>query len=217
VSGKERVLESENARLRSLLDQAGVDAAASEVASKLQKLLLAEMHHRIKNLLAMVQAIATQSLRGAKTLDEAREAINNRIVALSRTHDILLSSNSDAARLPALISGVAHPFGDGAITISVPDVEVAAPQAISISLVLNELCTNAVKYGALSTAAGHVSLVGWLEGDTLILRWKESGGPVVRAPTEQTFGTQLIESVAPGQSQLHFPADGVTWEMRMAL
>ena len=140
-----------------LLAQAGIDAKEREAADKLQKLILEEMHHRIKNLLAMVQSIATQSLLKAKSLDDAREAISHRILALSRTHDILLGNDGESARLGALLYAVAEPFGQQGFAINVPDVAIPSATAISVSLVFNELCTNAVKYGAAfnSQRQGH--------------------------------------------------------------
>ena len=120
MSDNESALEGENARLRSLLRQAGIDTAASDVVQKLHRLLLAEMHHRIKNMLAMVQSITTQSLRTAKTLEDAQEAISHRIIALSRTHDILLSNDRAAVQLNVLLAGLTAPFGDQNFSIDVP-------------------------------------------------------------------------------------------------
>jgi two-component sensor histidine kinase len=188
------------------------------VAQKLQRLLLAEMHHRIKNMLAMVQSRATQSLRTAKTLEDAREAISDRIVALARTHDILLSSDGDAVQLPALVANMAAPFGEQNFSIDVPDIQFPSAPAISISLVMNELCTNAVKYGALSTPNGRVCVTGHLdETKTLILTWAERGGPPVQPQSHRSFGTQLIETATPGECRLEFRPDGVVCEMRIEL
>ena len=96
MSDKEEFLESENARLRSLLKQAGLDAAASDIGERLQRLLLSELHHRIKNMLSMVQSVVTQTLRSGHPSTEAtEEAINRRIAALARTHDIIMSTAGD--------------------------------------------------------------------------------------------------------------------------
>jgi two-component sensor histidine kinase len=220
VTDEENYLQTENARLRSLLRQAGLDAAAGEVAQNLQKLMLGEMHHRIKNILAMVQSIASQSLRSANTLDEARDAINQRIFALSRTHDILLSSEGDASRLRTLLESASEPFGGSQrFHVDVPDVEITSAAAISISLVLNELCTNAVKYGALSSPSGRVNLTGSFDEATrtLTLVWVESGGPAVPQPTRRSFGTQLIEAAIPGESRLEFRPGGLWCEMQVSL
>ena len=110
VKNKENELENENVRLRQLLTQAGLDAVASDVAHRLQRLMLAELHHRVKNTLTMVQAIATQTLRSAATMDAASEAIQCRIGALARTHDLLLEQNWDSAQLDALLSRAVEPF-----------------------------------------------------------------------------------------------------------
>ena len=219
MTDKEDVLEGENARLRNLLRQAGVDAAASEVAQKLQQLLLAEMHHRIKNMLAMVQSIATQSLLKAKSLGDAREAISHRIMALSRTHDLLLGNDGESVRLGTLLDAVAEPFGQQRFAISVPDIAIPSATAISASLVFNELCTNAVKYGALSTPSGGIAVNGEFDRATKVLTvtWSEHGGPPVQQPSQRSFGTQLIEVALPGECKLEFRPDGVVCEMRLSI
>ena len=196
-----------------MLGQAGIDAAAGKTAHKLQQLLLAEMHHRIKNLLAMVQSIAIQSLRSAPTLAAAQTAVAARISALSRAHDIMLSSEEEVAPLAMLLAGMTGPFGQENFSIDVPDIKFEASTAVYVSLVINELCTNAVKYGALSIPSGRVSLVGTPGGGALLLTWVEQGGPVVREPTRRSFGTRLIETTAPGKTKLEFRPDGVFCEM----
>ena len=219
MDDKDSAPEGENARLRTLLRQAGIDAATSDVTQKLQRLLLAEMHHRIKNILAMVQSIATQSLRSAKTLEDAQEAISQRIIALAHTHDILLSNDGVAAPLSVLLAGLTAPFGAQNFFIDVPAIDFPSSPAISISLVINELCTNAVKYGALSTPNGRVSVAGHLDDatKTLILMWTERGGPAVQQPSHRSFGTQLIEAAIPGECRLDFDPDGVVCEMRISI
>jgi two-component sensor histidine kinase len=218
VTNKENELENENVRLRQLLVQAGLDAAASDVAHRLQRLMLAELHHRVKNTLTMVQAIATQTLRSAATMDAASEAIQYRIGALARTHDLLLEQNWDSAQLDALLSRAVEPFvAMQRFSMEVPKVAIPSSQALSISLVINELATNALKYGALSTPAGRVRLTGLLDVHTrdLSLTWTESGGPPVQAPAERSFGTQLIESA--GDTTLQYRPEGIVCELRMPI
>jgi two-component sensor histidine kinase len=147
VSDKEDFLESENARLRALLRQAGLDAAESDVAHKLQRLLLSEMHHRIKNVLAMVQSIVVQSLRSAGTPAEASEAITNRITALARTQDIIMSTAGEGSPLELLLEDATAPFGSNRFRINVPSMIIPPKAAVALALTVNELSTNAVKYG----------------------------------------------------------------------
>lgn len=191
-------LERENKALRSLLARAGLDAAEQEVARKLQRLMLEELHHRIKNTLATVQSIVTQSLRTADTILDAQGAIEQRLQSLGRVHDLLLRTTWIQASLGSLVETAIEPFRDrgaGRFSISCPDIEVTAAAALPLVMVLNELCTNAAKYGALSVAEGHVDISGELaaDGKQVCLTWTETGGPAVIEPTRRSFGTRLIE------------------------
>ena len=212
-------LENENARLQKLLKQAGLDAAASDVAGKLQTLLIAELHHRVKNLLSMVLSITSQTLRVAPSLDEAREAIQSRIMILSRSFDLLVQGELDAAPLKSVIENAAEPYNETQrIAVSVPHVGVAALPALSIALAINELCTNAVKYGALSRRTGNVDVSGSIDGETLSLVWSETGGPPVGAPMANSFGTRLISSVIPeAVVKIDYQASGLVCRMLIPL
>lgn len=191
--------------------QAGLDAAASDVASKLQKLLIAELHHRVKNLLSMVLSITSQTLRSATSIEEASQAIQNRIMILSRSFDLLVEQEMDAIPLQSIIENAAEPYNEtNRLEVSVPEISAAALPALSIALVINELCTNAVKYGALSNHGGSVDVSGSLTDDTLSLIWTERDGPPVDKPVSQSFGTQMIESVIPeAKVDLVFKASGL--------
>ena len=149
-------LEAENLDLRRLLAKAGIDAAEQEVAKKLQRLILEELHHRVKNMLATVQAIASQSLRSADTLEQARSAIENRLAALSRVHDLLLKANWSEAMLDAVVKTAIEPFETKTaqqFSVHADSLKLSPNAVLPIAMVINELCTNAVKYGALSTPA----------------------------------------------------------------
>ena len=106
-------LEAENLDLRRLLAQAGIDAAEQKVAEKLQRIMVEELHHRVKNILAMVQAIASQSLRAAQNLDDGRKAIENRLHALGRVQDVLLQSNWSKAKLATILKAGIEPLRNG--------------------------------------------------------------------------------------------------------
>src|ERR1700729_1955939 len=146
-----------------LLEQAGIDAKEREAADKLQKLILEELHHRIKNTLATVSAIASQSLRNVPGAEHAQHAIEGRLLALGRAHDLLLQARWTSADLRKIVRGAIEPFDNpdlARFSIKGPDVQIASGAVIAIAMTLNELCTNTTKFGALSVPAGHVS-IGW--------------------------------------------------------
>ncbi|MFF9549828.1 PAS domain S-box protein [Methylobacterium fujisawaense] len=168
-------------------------------AEERQDLLNQELSHRMKNLLAMVQAIAASTLRGATDMDAAREVLGSRLVALGKAHDVLLGGAAESASLAAVIRegvGVQESAGRR-VAYEGPDVEIGGKAALSLALTLHELTTNAVKYGALSVPGGKVAVTASLVGpeDALRLRivWSESGGPPVVPPSRKGFGSRLIE------------------------
>ena len=203
--GSENPLAAENAGLRTLLAQAGLDAARllaeagihaaeNEAAKKLQRLLLEELHHRVKNTLATVIAITTQSLRNAENLREGSAAVEFRLVALGRAHDLLLQSQTTGASLSDIIHAAVEPFDrkqDSRFTIKGEPIDVGAAAVLSLSMSLNELCTNAVKHGALSNDNGRIEIASAVEGKPprLTMTWTESGGPATTEPTRRSFGT----------------------------
>jgi two-component sensor histidine kinase len=211
-------LEFENLDLRRLLARAGIDAAEQKVFEQLQHGLLQELHHRVKNTLATVMAITSQSLRSADSLEHGRQAIENRLLALGRVHDLLLQTNWTSAKLAAILKSAIEPFdtaGGGRFFLQSSNIEVTSAAVLPLAMVLNELCTNAVKYGALSNAGGRVEITAAVEdsAEQFRLTWIEKGGPTVRAPTHRSFGTQLIEhsfvSQLQGEAQLTFEPSGV--------
>src|ERR1700733_4311837 len=144
-----------------LLEQAGIKATERAAAERLQRLLLEELHHRVKNTLATVMAIASQSLRNAADLEQGRESISHRLVALGRAHDLLLQSNWVSAHLPAIVHASIEPFEtphSKRFVILVTDIDVGPAAVLALAMALNELCTNAVKYGALSNVDGSVEI-----------------------------------------------------------
>src|SRR5271156_5919462 len=155
-SSAQELLTAENVSLRllltqaelsadTLLTQAGIDAKEREAADKLQKLILEELHHRIKNTLATVSAIASQSLRNASSTQHAQQAIEGRLLALGRAHDLLLQARWTGADLRKIIRGATEPFENpdsARFSIEGPDVQIASAAVIAIAMTLNELCTN---------------------------------------------------------------------------
>ena len=178
-----------------------VRAAVARVgAEEEQRLVNRELGHRLKNTLTMVQAIASQTLRNASTLELAREALSARLVALGRAHDILLSGGDDRAPLRTLITGSLALTGDleaERFTISGPDLVIGPKAALSVSLMIHELATNAVKYGALSRPEGRVDIFWSVdarsEPEMFHMGWSERGGPPVTVPARRGFGSRLIE------------------------
>lgn len=195
------------------------DVHEREQAREQQEILTGELAHRMKNTMAMVQAIVHQSLRSATTLSEARESVTERFEALARAQDLLTASNWQASDLDRVVTAALASVNDGQrITIGGDAVEVGARAALSFTLVLHELVTNAFKYGALSAPDGRV-VVNWrmqssAKGERLVFTWREQDGPPVAAPTRKGFGTRLIDSMGRsfgGRSELRYPPEGVCW------
>jgi two-component sensor histidine kinase len=211
-------LEVENLDLRRLLAQAGIDAAEQKGLEHLQRAVLEEMHHRVKNTLATVMAITSQTLRSAESLEQGRQAIADRLAALGRVHDLLLKTNWESTPLALILQNAIEPFdtsGAGRFFVQSSDIEVSSAAVLPLAMVLNELCTNAVKFGALSVASGRVEISATVDdaGQTFRLKWVEGGGPTVNVPTRRSFGTRLIEHSFPNQLQgvaeLTFEPSGV--------
>ena len=231
---KETALEAENSGLRELLTQAGLDAARllaqagidateNESAKRLQHLLLEELHHRVKNTLATVIAITSQSLRTAETLEQGRLAVESRLAALGRAHDLLLQAHWASAKLSAVIRSAIEPFDNGdtpRFAVQDTAIEIGPGAVLPITMSLNELCTNAVKYGALSNATGRIVIASTVDDKTLKLTWTESGGPPVRQPTRRSFGSRLIARLAEqlhGDVRLRYEPTGFVYELDVPL
>ena len=203
------------------------DISAQKAAEAHQKLLTGELQHRIRNTLTMVQAIVNQSLREAETPKDASKAINERLLTLGKAHDLLTRSSWRAAPVTDIVSGAVdvHRAGPNRIRIDGPVVMLDARQALNLTLVLHELCTNAVKYGALSNDAGHVEITWAItEGSSeneFSFTWQECNGPVVIPPRKKGFGSRLIENSLRSEiravTQLEFDPAGVRWTLQLPL
>jgi PAS domain S-box-containing protein len=189
-----------------------------------QRLLMHELGHRVKNTLAVVQSIATQSLRNAASLEEAARTLQARIGAFSKAHEILLRHDWVSATLAEIVNAAKADLGlDGSdrVTMTGPEVNLGPQAVLSFSLVLHELMTNAFKYGALLNENGRIE-IGWriapIEGvECLLASWQEIGGPSVKAPEGNGFGSRLIVSSlrAFGDVDLSYEVSGLL--LRMAL
>jgi PAS domain S-box-containing protein len=205
----------------------GIFAEGSDVTERVrseehQRLLLNELNHRVKNTLATVQSIASQTLRTATSMPTAQEAIESRLFALSRAHDVLTRENWDGAWLREVVAQAMQPFqtaGRNRIRCDGEEVRLPPSVALALAMTLQELATNAVKYGALSNEAGRVE-INWQIGQSgetphLTLTWEEKDGPHVSLPSRRGFGTRLVErSLAQGhlagEAKIDFAPTGVT-------
>ncbi len=185
-----------------------------------RELLVNELNHRVKNTLATVQSVATQTLRNARSPAQAREDLEERLLALSRAHDVLTRENWEGASIQEIIAGAVEAYrhrGEGRFSIKGPDLRLPPRTALALAMAAQELVTNAVKYGALSNETGQVRIT-WLidRSETqarLQLRWQEIGGPTVVPPSRRGFGSRLVErSLAQdlgGEVKIDFAPTGV--------
>jgi two-component system, chemotaxis family, CheB/CheR fusion protein len=184
-------------------------------------MLVGELNHRVKNLFAIVRALATQA-NGGRTAGQYRQVFLGRVDALARTHDLLFASEWRGAELHSLVGALQPSDGERAAAIEIDGawLELGARQALSVSLVLHELATNAAAYGALSVPEGRVRLSWQVEdgegGRHIRLSWEEHGGPPVTPPRETGFGTQLIRRAfdyeLDGTADLSFGPEGFRLE-----
>jgi len=177
-----------------------LEVRQAQLDSERQLRIAQEMNHRVKNTLAIVQSLASQSFHGGRAEPAAQADFSQRLRALAGAHELLIEKGRQSFPLREVISRAIAPFeaGDGGrIRLAGPDLPVATRKAVPLTMALHELGTNAVKYGALSVARGEV-WIRWSESveagrPMLRLDWQESGGPAVKAPTRRGFGSKLLE------------------------
>lgn len=192
-----------------------MDVTDRKMAEQHQRLLINELNHRVKNTLAIVQGIAWQSFRSSGMARSAIEAFEGRLSALSAAHDVLTRQSWEAATMASIVAGAVAPHhaGDGRLTAEGPSVELEPKTAVALGLAMHELATNAVKYGALSTAAGRVEVRWAVDAGLLRLTWRESDGPLVSMPSRRGFGARLLEQGLAeelrGAVRLEFRPEGV--------
>jgi PAS domain S-box-containing protein len=203
----------------------GRDISERRRAEKLQRLLVDELNHRVKNTLATVQAIATQSSRHSRSPADFVRGFSGRVQALSRAHDLLTQTKLRGADATELVRGQVLLDGtdDRRIAASGPVIMLDVQSTMHLALVLHELATNARKHGALSVPNGRLS-VSWQVrtngGRNLLLEWKETGGPRVRAPKRRGFGTTLIERTLEthgGEASVVYDSQGMTANIGLPL
>ena len=169
-------------------------------AEERQRLLLDELNHRVKNTLASVQSIAQMSMRGTASMEEFGGKFNSRLLALSRSHDLLARETWQGAALSDVVRETLAAYTDNLhrVTIEGTDVRIGPTAAVSLGMAFHELATNAAKYGALSNDDGHVEVVWSVDwrsepAPAIVLTWTETGGPPVRPTQRRGFGSRLIE------------------------
>jgi PAS domain S-box-containing protein len=199
-----------------------VDLSKHKQAQAQAKMLIDELNHRVKNTLSTVQSIVWQAFRTPSDTALTRESIEGRLFALSRSHDLLARENWESAGLVDIVNEALDPFGVAngraeRFVIAGSNIRLPPKATLALGIALHELATNAVKYGAFSNDRGSI-LINWRivptpEGDRLILRWQEMGGPPVSPPSRKGFGSQVIERglghELHGSAHLDYRADGV--------
>jgi PAS domain S-box-containing protein len=160
-----------------------------------QRLLIDELNHRAKNLLAIIQGIALQTFKNVPGAEGARAAFDGRLAALAEAHNLLTRQNWESAPLTQVVAGAVSPY-EGTprrFDISGPELALPPKTAVSLALALHELATNASKYGALSVVGGRVEVRWDVAEDRLRLHWREHDGPPVEVPATRGFGTRMLE------------------------
>lgn len=191
-------------------------------AEETQQLLLNELNHRVKNMLASVQAISRQTLRTARDPTDFADSFSGRLQSMSRMHSLLTDSGWEGADLREIIHDQLLPgaVDDRRVVASGPPVRLAPQTALHTAMMLHELCTNSVKYGALSRPEGKIAIHWSVSGRSLRLGWKETGGPPIKTPLGRGFGTKLIEQTVKGEggsAHRTIEADGMRWEITLPL
>ncbi len=203
-----------------------LDITERKRAEEHQDLLIAELDHRVKNVLARVAVVGMYTRQGSSSMDEFVQALDGRIQSMADAHALLSQSRWRGVSLTDLVQRQLAPYTTNVnATINGPDIILPAAATQAVAMVLQELVTNAVKYGALSAADGRVS-VSWdrqRRGDaaSLTLAWRETGGPPAEAPSRSGYGTSLIRDLIPhelgGTVDLVFASDGVRCGMEIPL
>lgn len=198
----------------------GLDVTERKMADRLRDVLHNEMVHRVKNIMAIVSAVVTASLRNASSVEDVRETISARIQALGRTQDLLTRATGETD-LRSLVLEAMQPHVDSPdrMTVQGPLLTLSPQQAVGLSLAIYELATNAIKYGALSVPEGTVT-IDWSNdaSGAFEFHWREQGGPVVAEPTRTGFGSKLTNRIVAtyfsGSGQTRFYANGVEYVLK---
>lgn len=200
----------------------GVDITERKIAESHRELLVNELSHRVKNTLAAIQSMARQTVRTATAMEDFRAAFTARLQAIAASHDLLVESEHRNASLAGLVRGQVQPYAadDSRLILQGPDILLPGDVAHLLGLVLHELATNASKYGALSVDTGTVTVAWRVASGKLLLDWTERGGPEVKKPKHQGFGSRLIERSLAADADgaiFDFAPEGLTCRLELAL
>lgn len=216
-------IRDEDGVVRGMMDTV-IETTDAVEAHRRAKFLNGELEHRVKNTLAVVAAIVSQTLRTSGSNEDARAALLERVQAMAQAQSLLSRTSIAAASILDVVRATTAPFrmSEERFRISGPPVMLSSRQTLTLSLALHELATNAMKYGALSNMTGRVNL-DWSAGrpetdDAFQLTWVETGGPPVAAPTRTGFGSRIIQSVLPqdfgGEADLTHGVSGIRYHLR---
>jgi two-component sensor histidine kinase len=228
VATRGRVIERDGDGKPTLIFGVNYDVTERKLGDERQRLLLRELNHRVKNTLATVQALATQTVRHARQPSEFLEAFSARLQALGAAHSLLSDREWRGIGIRELVQVEVRPFDTAEqprMTISGADLLLSPDQAVGLGLILHELASNALQYGSLSAAAGKVDLDWKARGPKgarrLVLTWRESGGPEVASPERYGFGSILIRrslaKIISSEVTHEFRPEGVFAEISMPL
>lgn len=196
------------------------DITARYLADQARRVLLEEMHHRVKNVIVTIQGIARQTLRD---VPDADRALQQRLVALGQAHDLLVQNEWISADIRQVVTDAVEAYlGDATrMTVSGDPFELSSAAALSLAMLMNELCTNAVKHGAWSREEGIVDISWTKEDSAFRFRWSERDGPAVTEPARRGFGMRLITDVLPaglgGKAALSLDPRGLVFELEAPL
>ncbi|MBB4002798.1 HWE histidine kinase domain-containing protein [Aurantimonas endophytica] len=188
------------------------------LAAQRQELLIAELNHRVRNILSLIRALIVQSRPGVRSVDEFAAIIGGRIQALARAHDQITKQNFAAQDLSEIIQTEVQAYiGNkaGRVRLEGPDIHVEARAFSTLALVFHEMVTNSAKYGALSDSSGSVTVAWHIDADDMCrIDWRETGGPPVAPPSRRGFGSTIIERSIPhdlgGEAEVSYHLSGLS-------
>ena len=221
----EATISKQEVRGRRILTVVVRDISERKRVEEEREILVAELAHRMKNAMAVVNSIVSLTARSSRSVADFEDSLQARLVAISQAQDILIRGGWSEVLLRDLLKSELAPFREEGNNIAVdgPEIRIGAHAVMSLGLVVHELATNAVKYGALSRPGGHVQ-VEWrrsISKETcLVLEWQESGGPVPTMPSRTGFGSAMIQRslrALHGVAEITYPQEGLRCELTFPL
>lgn len=197
-----------------------VETTETVLAQQRADVINAELSHRIRNIIALVSSIASQTVRASEDREDIERTLSRRLQALADVQNVLRSGDTIEAEIHGIVSTALapHVIKEGRVLAQGPNLKLPEKKALALSLALNELMTNAIKYGALSNEEGQVA-ISWQAADNngLYLTWRERGGPAVTPPVRSGFGSRLIQrhvaAAFGATARINFDPEGVVYEI----